>query len=120
MKKSVVFIILIAMFTSTGVKAAEVPRESAPCNATNEAIIVVGNFIGDILTEVENGLGYADARAKSNRVFLMPGSTVRQTVIAMASLLTSPMLQYGNTGICTCDLIAMLIILKKSELLSLP
>ena len=23
--------------------------------------------------------------------------------------------QYGNTGICTCDLISMLIILKKSE-----
>ena len=69
MKKSVVFIILITMFTSTGVNAAEVPRESAPCNATNEAIIVVENFIGDILTEVQNGLGYADARAKSNRIF---------------------------------------------------
>ena len=69
MKKSVVFIILIAMFTSTGVKAAEVPRESAPCNATNEAIIVVENFIGDILTEVQNGLGYADVRAKSNSIF---------------------------------------------------
>lgn len=45
------------------------PRESAPCNATNEASIVVENFIGDILTEVQNGLGYADARAKSNRIF---------------------------------------------------
>lgn len=41
MKKSVVFIILIAMFTSTGVKVVEMPRESAPCNATNEAIVVV-------------------------------------------------------------------------------
>ena len=69
MKKFVVFIVLISMFTSTGVKAAEVPRESAPCNATNEAISVVENFIGDILTEVQNGLGYADARAKSNRIF---------------------------------------------------
>ena len=69
MKKSVVFIILIAMFTSMGVNAAEVPRESAPCNATNEAILVVENFIGDILTEVQNGLGYADARAKSNCIF---------------------------------------------------
>ena len=54
--------------TST-VNAAEVPRESAPCNATNEAIIVVEGFIGDILTEVQNGMGYADARAKSNRIF---------------------------------------------------
>ena len=69
MKKFVVFIVLISMFTSTGVKAAEVPRESAPCNATNEAISVVENFIGDILTEVQNGMGYADARAKSNCIF---------------------------------------------------
>ena len=54
--------------TST-VKAAEVPRESAPCNASNEAIFFVEGFIDDILTEVQNGLGYADARAKSNRIF---------------------------------------------------
>ena len=57
------------MFTSSVVSAAEVPRESAPCNATNEAIIFVESFIGDILTEVQNGMGYADARAKSNRIF---------------------------------------------------
>ena len=69
MKKSVVFIIVIAMFTSSVVSASEVPRESTPCNATNEAIIVAENFIGNILTEVQNGLGYADARAKSNRIF---------------------------------------------------
>ena len=69
MKKFVVFIVLISMFTSMGVKAAEVPRESAPCNATNEAIVIVESFIGDVLNEVQNGLGYADARAKSNRIF---------------------------------------------------
>ena len=69
MKKCVVFIILIAMFTSSVVSAAEVPRESAPCNAPNEAIIFVESCIGDILAEVQNGLGYSDARAKSNRVF---------------------------------------------------
>ena len=44
-------------------------RESAPCNATHEAIIFVEGCIGDILTEVQNGLGYADARAKSNCIF---------------------------------------------------
>ena len=69
MKKFVVFLVLITMFTSTGAKAAEVPRESAPCNATNEAITLVESFIVDILTEVQNGLGYANARAKSNRIF---------------------------------------------------
>ncbi len=71
MKKSIISILSIAsiLISSFSANAAEVPRESAPCNATNEAIIIVENFIGDILTEVQNGLGYADARAKSNRIF---------------------------------------------------
>ena len=68
MKKIIICLIITMTITST-VNAAEVPRESAPCNATNEAIIVVEGFIGDILTEVQNGMGYADARAKSNRIF---------------------------------------------------
>ena len=68
MKKIIICLIITMTITST-VNAAEVPRESAPCNATNEAIVVVESFIGDILTEVQNGLGYADARAKSNRIF---------------------------------------------------
>jgi len=66
--KGVVILVLISIFTTT-TYAAEVPRESAPCNASNEAIIIVESFIGDILTEVQNGMGYADARAKSNRIF---------------------------------------------------
>jgi len=71
MKKSIISIISIVsvLLSSFSVSAAEVPRESAPCNATNEAIIFVESCIGDILTEVQNGLGYADARAKSNRIF---------------------------------------------------
>ena len=71
MKKSIISIISIVsvLITSFSVSAAEVPRESAPCNASNEAIVIVESFIGDILTEVQNGLGYADARAKSNRIF---------------------------------------------------
>ena len=68
MKKIIICLIITMTITSTA-NAAEVPRESAPCNATNEAIVIVESFIGDILTEVQNGLGYADARAKSNRIF---------------------------------------------------
>ena len=58
MKKSIISIISIVsvLITSFSVSTAEVPRESAPCNATTEAIIVVESFIGDILTEVQNGL----------------------------------------------------------------
>ena len=66
--KAIIIITLICIFATT-TYAAEVPKESAPCNATNEAIVIVESFIGDILTEVQNGLGYADARAKSNRIF---------------------------------------------------
>ena len=66
--KAIIILTLVSIFTAT-TYAAEVPRESAPCNATNEAIIFVESFIGDILTEVQNGMGYADARAKSNRIF---------------------------------------------------
>ena len=71
MKKSIISILSIVpiLISSFSVSAAEIPRESAHCNATNEAIILVESFIGDILTEVQNGLGYADARAKSNRIF---------------------------------------------------
>ena len=71
MKKSIISIISIAviLISSFSVSAADVPRESVPCNAANEAIIFVESCIGDILTEVQNGLGYADARAKSNRIF---------------------------------------------------
>ena len=68
MKKIIICLIITMTITST-VNAAEVPRESAPCNATNEAIVIVESFIGDILTEVQNGLGFSDARAKSNRIF---------------------------------------------------
>ena len=68
MKKIIICLIITMTITST-VNAAEVPRESAPCNATNEAIVIVESLIGDILTEVQNGLGYADARAKSNCIF---------------------------------------------------
>ena len=71
MKKSIVSIVSIVsvLISSFSVSAAELPRESAPCNATNEAIVIVESYIGDILTDVQNGLGYADARAKSNRIF---------------------------------------------------
>ena len=41
MKKFVVFIVLISMFTSTGVKAAEVPRESTPCNAQMKQLLLL-------------------------------------------------------------------------------
>ncbi len=54
--------------SSTTVSAATVPRESLPCNATEEQIIVTERLVGHIFDEVINGTGYADAMAKSNRI----------------------------------------------------
>ena len=66
--KSIIILIMVMILITT-TYAADVPRESAPCYATNDSIIVAENLIGDILNEVQSGLGYADARAKSNRIF---------------------------------------------------
>ena len=66
MKKKLISIITLMMLTSTiSVNAAHVPRESAPCNAVEEEIVVTENLIGSILDEVQNGLGYASAAAKA-------------------------------------------------------
>lgn len=62
--KAIIVLTLVSIFTTT-TYAAEVPRESAPCNATNEAIVIVESFIGDILTEVQNGLGRCKSKIKS-------------------------------------------------------
>ena len=63
--KSIIVLTIVTIFTTT-TYAAEVPSESAPCYATNDSISVAEIRIGDNLTQEQNGLGYADARAKSN------------------------------------------------------
>lgn len=47
--------------------AAEVPIESAPCNATVESIAITEQLISDELTAVQNGEGYQPAWARANR-----------------------------------------------------
>ena len=67
MRKIAIFLIAISMITGTiSANAAPVPRESLPCYATTKQVTVAENLIGGILDEVKNGLGYAEARAKSN------------------------------------------------------
>ena len=55
----------VSVSMSAAVSAAEIPRVTAPLNATEEQIIIVENLIGDILDEVQNGLGYAEAENKA-------------------------------------------------------
>lgn len=65
-----------AMLMASSAQAAEIPRESAPLNATEEQIIIVENLIGDILDEVASGqLGYTEAAGAAN-------TRVRKAVIA--------------------------------------
>ncbi len=68
MKKLLVILCLLSIISTT-VNAAEVPRESVALHISVDCVIVAENLIADVLTEVENGLGYSDARAKSNRIF---------------------------------------------------
>lgn len=70
MKKCVLSTVITSILISSvlSVSAANIPRESAPCHATEENIIITENLINGVLAEVQNGLGYADAKAKSNRI----------------------------------------------------
>ena len=59
MKKFIVFILsVITLSTTLTATAAEIPRASAPENATLEQIVIVENLIGDVLDEVNAGAGY--------------------------------------------------------------
>ena len=55
----------LAVSMSAAVSAAEIPRATAPLNATEDQILIVENLIWDILDEVQNGLGYAEAENKA-------------------------------------------------------
>ena len=70
MKKIKTTLIALALLgtISQAVSAAEIPVEATPCNATKESIAITENLIGDILTEVQNGLGYGEANGKAQAI----------------------------------------------------
>ena len=100
MKKTIICLITLAMLTSiVTVNAAPVPRESAPCNATEHKIIVAESFISGILDEVKNGMGYADARAKSNRIFFnawLNGQTSGYSYGELTAIANNAIFQYRD------------------------
>ena len=67
MKK--VIVLLLMLMISTSVSAAEIPPESLPSNATFECMEYTVSLISDILTKVQNGLGFSDAQAEARRRF---------------------------------------------------
>lgn len=76
-KKFITLILTAALSTaSVTAFAAEIPRESAPLNATEEQIVIAENIISDILDEVAAGnLGYTEAAGEAN-------TRIRKAVIA--------------------------------------
>lgn len=68
MKKKLIALTLIATLSATTTAvAAEIPRECAPLNSTEQQIQIVENLIGDILDEVQSGkLGYTLAAGYAN------------------------------------------------------
>lgn len=76
MRKFITFALsaVLTLTAATPALAASIPRESAPANATEEAIQITENIIGGILDEVENGTAeYSIGRANT---------LVRKAVIA--------------------------------------
>ncbi len=73
MKKRIITLAITAALTISNMSAyaAEIPRESAPLNATENQIQIVENLISDILDEVQSGklsytlaAGYANTRIR--------------------------------------------------------
>ena len=67
MKKNIVMAVIFAMVMGMSTaNAAEIPTESLPFYVNDESVIIAESHISDILDEVKNGLGYADAVNKAN------------------------------------------------------
>lgn len=69
MRKNIFIITVISMLINTlSASAADIPIESVPICASEDGILITENLIGDILTEVQNGLGYGEANGKAQAV----------------------------------------------------
>lgn len=98
-KISMILTAISIMANAIVVNAAPVPRESAPCNATEEKIVVAENLIGSILDEVQSGLGYADARAKSNVIIFnawLGGNTGGYAYGELVNIANNAIFQYRD------------------------
>lgn len=100
MKKYIILILTAAISLSAiTVSAASIPRESTPCNANEESIVITENLVYDILDEVQNGAGYADARNKANsRIFeaVIKHQTGDYGYSILSSIASNAILQYRD------------------------
>ena len=69
------------------------------CNATEHQITVAEKFISGVLDEVKNGMGYADARAKTNRIFFnawINGQTSGYSYGELTAIANNAIFQYRD------------------------
>ena len=101
-KPKITAFVLAAVLSSTPVLAAEVPKEAAPINATEESIIITENLISPILEEVKNGLGFGEAWGKASREIYSAVIAGNTNAYGYADLTAIARTRSCNIGICTC------------------
>ena len=98
-KTKITAFVLAAVLSSTPVLAAEVPKEAAPINATEESIIITENLMSPILEEVKNGLGFGEAWGKANCEILsavLAGNTNGYGYADLTAIARNAILQYRD------------------------
>ena len=98
-KTKVTAFVLAAVLSSTPVLAAEVPKEAAPINVTEESIIITENLISPILEEVQNGLGFGEAWGKASREIhsaVLAGNTNGYGYADLTAIARNAILQYRD------------------------
>ena len=98
MKKFIVFFMVALMFASVA-RAANIPPESLPSNATFECMEYTETLIGDILERVENGLGYSDALAEARRrffVLVVSGQSNGYSFSKLSEIASNAIFQYRD------------------------
>lgn len=98
-KTKITAFVLAAVLSSAPVFAAEVPKEAAPINATEESIIITENLISPILEEVKNGLGFGEAWGKASREIhsaVLAGNTNGYGYADLTAIARNAILQYRD------------------------
>lgn len=101
MKKIPKIIITAAVISTMSVPAiaAEIPLESAPLNASIQSVEITENLIAPILSEVENGLGFADAQAKAQNIIfnaVLAGQTQGYGYADLTAIARNSIFQYRD------------------------
>lgn len=96
MKRLITLIIAMLMTTTITAGATEIPQYSVPIIATQESVEIVESIMGDILYEVQNGLGYGIAQGIANtriRKAVLEGKTNGYSFTVLSATASNAMRQ---------------------------